>query len=101
MGGNGLKITNQQMKALLYKIASLVGIRADLLLHFGCCFIPSLFGYYGAAFALVLGIGKEYGDSRAKNNKWDWLDILADYMGLFIGYVIVFMIKWIINVSNL
>ena len=76
------------MKALLYKIAQFLGIRADLLLHFGCCFIPSLFGYYGAAFALGLGIGKEYGDSRAINNKWDWLDILADLIGILAGLII-------------
>ena len=80
------------MKALLYKIASLLGIRADLLLHFGCCFIPSLLGYYGAAFALGLGIGKEYGDSRAINNKWDWFDILADLIGILAGLIINYLI---------
>ena len=31
---------------------------------------------------LGLGIGKEYGDSQASGNKWDWTDILADVLGI-------------------
>lgn len=73
-------------------MAALLGIRADLLMHFGCCFIPSLFGLYGAAFALGLGVGKEYGDSRAINNKWDWLDFFADLLGILAGLTINYFI---------
>jgi uncharacterized protein YfiM (DUF2279 family) len=54
--------------------------------------VPSLFGLYGAAFALGLGIGKEYGDSRAVGNKWDWLDIVADVLGCAVGYLIHYLI---------
>jgi hypothetical protein len=35
----------------------------------------------GISFTLGLGLGKEYGDSKAVGNKWDWWDwwdILAD-----------------------
>lgn len=28
-----------------------------------------------------LGIGKEYGDSQASGNRWDWTDIGADLLG--------------------
>ena len=28
-----------------------------------------------------LGFGKEYGDSKASGNRWDWWDIVADAVG--------------------
>ena len=79
------------MKILLY-LSKLTGIRPDLFLHFGACFAPSIFGLYGVAFALGLGIGKEYGDSKAAGNKWDWLDIVADVAGCAVGYLIHYLI---------
>ena len=61
---------------------------------------------WAAVISLICGsiifVGKEMYDERKKYpTGFDKRDLLADYMGLFIGYVIVFMIKWIINVSNL
>jgi len=35
--------------------------------------------------AAGLSIGKEYGDSRAVGNKWDWWDICYDILGIIIG----------------
>ena len=35
-----------------------------------------------------LGIGKEYGDSQASGNKWDWTDILADVLGIMASMLI-------------
>ena len=79
------------MKLLIY-LSNLTHIRPDLFLHFGACFVPSLFGIIGVAFALGLGVGKEYGDSRAVGNKWDWLDIVADVAGCAVGYLIHYLI---------
>lgn len=39
----------------------------------------------GALFALGLGLGKEYGDSKASGNKWSWGDIIADLLGIIAG----------------
>lgn len=39
----------------------------------------------GSCFSAGLALGKEYGDSKAAGNKWDWFDILADVGGLIIG----------------
>lgn len=83
------------MRMLIY-LSKLTGIRPDLFLHFGCCFAPSLFGVIGAAFALGLGIGKEYGDSQALGNKWDWFDILADALGCVAGLGVNYLIKTMI-----
>lgn len=83
------------MKLLIY-LSKLTGIRPDLFLHFGCCFVPSLFGLYGSVFAIGLGIGKEYGDSHAVGNKWDWLDILADVLGCVVGLGVNYLIKTMI-----
>lgn len=47
----------------------------------------------GALFALGLGLGKEYGDSKASGNRWDWLDILADVLGIGTA-VVSLMIAW-------
>lgn len=71
----------------------------DKLLHFICCFIVSacmacinglcdiiLMGVINSfACGVAIGIGKEYGDSKAKGNKWDWKDIFADALGALIG----------------
>lgn len=39
----------------------------------------------GASFSAGLALGKEYGDSKAIGNKWDWMDIIADAGGLIVG----------------
>jgi uncharacterized protein YfiM (DUF2279 family) len=46
----------------------------------------------GAFFALGLGLGKEYGDSKASGNKWDWWDIVADVVGIVIGSGTLFLL---------
>lgn len=62
--------------------------------HFGVCLIAALISTW---FAIGLGIGKEYGDSKAKGNKWDWWDILADGIGVIVGGVIHYGILLIIK----
>jgi len=60
-------------------------LKKDKILHFVCCLIPSLIGWYGVAFAAGLAIGKEYGDSKASGNTWSWGDIIADVVGIAAG----------------
>ena len=45
----------------------------------------------GALFSLGLGLGKEYGDSKAVGNKWDWLDIVADCLGILTAVSVVIL----------
>ena len=65
----------------------------DKLLHFGVSAV-STFALslasptVGISFTLGLGLGKEYGDSKAPNNHWDWWDLLADVVGIAVGCVI-------------
>lgn len=79
-------------------------IETDKLLHFGvsaaAAFIVSLLtsftGFWTAAlcgslFTLGLGLGKEYGDSKASGNHWDWWDIFADVLGMATGVGIVLL----------
>ena len=44
-------------------------------------------GVFSAGFlgGLAAGVGKEYGDECAENNKWDWQDIAADCIGALCG----------------
>ena len=76
----------------------------DKVLHACVCFIAtvivSIATYWigetgsilcGALFALGLGLGKEYGDSKASGNKWDWWDILADLVGIGLAVLSVFI----------
>ncbi len=49
--------------------------------------MPFLALITGASFSAGLAIGKEYGDSKVKGNRWDWMDILADVGGLIVGAI--------------
>lgn len=42
----------------------------------------------GLFSALSIGVGKEYGDSKAQDNKWSWGDVIADVAGGLIGTLI-------------
>lgn len=53
--------------------------------HFGVCLVAAVICPW---LAVGLAIGKEYGDSKSPNNKWDWYDILADGVGVVIGTII-------------
>jgi len=69
-------------------------IGQDKWMHFGVSLITSIIH---PMLAVGLGIGKEYGDSRAKGNKWDWYDILADGIGVAVGTgVRIGLILWIV-----
>lgn len=74
-----------------------MNIGKDKILHFLVNFTCSfLFGIYGVALGVGLSAGKEYGDYKAVNNKWDWYDILADGIGLFVGYLLHLLMKYIL-----
>lgn len=52
----------------------------------------------GFSMAMGLGIGKEYGDSKAKGNAWSWGDILADALGTIVGVFTYFLLsKLVLN----
>lgn len=85
-------------------------IARDKILHFGVCFIGTLvisiitFGFgivastlAGVTFSIGLGLGKEYGDSKAIGNKWDNKDILADLLGVMISSIIYVAIRLIVG----
>ena len=64
-------------------------IPKDKILHFAVCLIAAIIH---PMLAIGLAIGKEYGDSKAPGNKWDWWDILADAIGIAVGSVVWFLI---------
>jgi hypothetical protein len=41
---------------------------------------------------LGAGFGKEYGDLVAKDNTWDWKDIIADIIGVAVAVLILLVI---------
>lgn len=80
--------------------------KKDKLLHMAVCFMATLLSYgymrvfntfwpsFSACWLLPigLGVGKEYGDSKATGNTWDWADILADVIGTAVGMGIILLI---------
>ena len=83
-------------------------IETDKLLHFGisaaAAFVVSLLtsftGFWTAAlcgslFTLGLGLGKEYGDSKASGNYWSWRDIIADVAGIIAGAGLYLLGRWL------
>lgn len=81
----------------------------DKLLHLGVCFLATIsmssilyaFGVAstlaGVTFSIGLGLGKEYGDSKAIGNKWDNKDILADLLDVMISSIIYVIIRLIVG----
>lgn len=79
----------------------------DKLFHFGICFVISLIvglvmipitNLFGVIFSsLVSGSGaalaKEYGDKCSPTNKWDWKDVIADYLGIGLALIILIVLK--------
>ena len=76
-------------------------IGKDKLYHALVNFVFALTGFISIPFALGLcigaSIGKEYGDSKASGNKWDWMDIVADLIGMGLGLLTVIIVKKIIG----
>jgi len=74
----------------------------DKIFHFLVCLVASLGvgminPFAGAMFAAGLGIGKEYGDSKATGNHWCWWDLLADALGLAIGTAAAVLLRKLIG----
>lgn len=69
----------------------------DKVYHFLANFVMGLTAFLSVPFAIGLclgaSFGKEYGDSKAPGNKWDWLDILADALGAAAGIGVALLIK--------
>lgn len=59
-----------------------MNIGKDKIMHAGVCMAAAVIHPY---LAVGLAVGKEYGDSRAPGNRWDWQDILADVVGTVAG----------------
>ena len=99
------------MKKLLQKILAFFHIPWDKFLHFIVCCgaavlssIPSFFFmdkwqcvYSSFLFPIGLGLGKEYGDSKASGNKWSWGDVVADVLGVIVGSLLVLLTYSIIK----
>ena len=78
--------------------SNLLANRPDLLKHFWVCFAAALIGsHYGLVIINLVGFGKEYLDSKKPDNKWDWLDIAANFIGSLAGYGLNRVIWLIIN----
>ena len=79
--------------------------------HFIICALATLlaFGLYAPfvpfwyvfsmcpMLGLGLGIGKEYGDSQASGDKWDWTDIAADILGIGAALVVLLLMYFIVG----
>ena len=68
-------------------------IGKDKFKHFAVCLLAAIIH---PMLAIGLGLGKEYGDSKAKGNRWDWYDIIADGIGMVAGIVIRVSIAYMI-----
>lgn len=55
--------------------------------HFAVCFLLSLLGGYGVAFALGASLCKEYCDKKSYGH-WCWLDLLFDSLGCAVGFAV-------------
>ena len=84
-------------------------VHRDHVFHFLVCAIATLFSYYLMSLLFPfapciascwflpagLGIGKEYGDHCATGNRWDWSDILADFLGIIAAIALILLLRFI------
>ena len=66
------------MHALVSTVSSFLVSMCFMFMKFQCLIV-------GSMFTLGLGLGKEYGDSKATGNHWCCWDLLADVIGIVIG----------------
>ena len=98
------------MKKLLQKILAFFHIPWDKFLHFSVCFgttfLMGIVTFFmgmrdsmiaSGLFSLGLGLGKEYGDSKAKGNSWSWGDVVADVLGIACGIGIIGVLYLIVG----
>ena len=52
---------------------------------------------FGAVFALGLSFGKEFGDIPTSG--WSWGDLVADGLGILIGYTFLTITIWLVNAN--
>lgn len=76
-------------------------IAKDKILHFfvnmGLAMTGFLSYWFAAGLCIGASVGKEYGDSKAYQNHWDWMDIVADMLGMAAGLLIVWGIRSLIG----
>lgn len=77
-------MTDKQKHFLVNLIAMIAASVGSWML--GVEYIPSIL--VGTALCSGLSVGKEYGDSQAQRNRWDWWDILADFLGYLVGLLV-------------
>ena len=65
----------------------------DKALHFGVCFVLAVIC---PLVAIVLAIIKEVYDHHQPNNHWCWKDILADAVGVVLGTVVHFLLRYLL-----
>ena len=84
-------------------------IGKDKWMHAGACFAATVLSFIGMcvffpfAPSIVaclflpagLGVGKEYGDSKATGNSWSWADIIADGLGIVTFVVPALVVHWL------
>ena len=75
--------------------------RPDLIKHFavGIVFgVLTAFAWVFAIIATFVFFGKEVFDAyKPKPTGFDWLDILADYLGLITGLILTHTVIWLIG----
>lgn len=82
------KIINKYLN-LIYRNESKLPkyIKLDKVYHFMFCFLLSFsFGTHGVFASISASLTKEFSDSINPNSKWCWYDILADLLGILVGY---------------
>ena len=74
-----------QFTDLLHIIACMLCafVVSTILVHTTTESTPCIVG--GWLAGMFLGVGKEFGDSRASGNSWSWSDMLYNFIGSSIG----------------
>lgn len=77
----------------------------DKFKHMLVCFLVAflvgvLSPFAGVSASVRLSIGKEYGDSQAVGNRWDWSDVGADTIGIAIGISCAMVVRFMLRMGQ-
>ena len=85
----------EKILGLVAQVATFLGVPSDKMLHFSCAMLCMIVvslltnDCIGLITALAVSIGKELYDKFSGKGCAEWGDLISDFLGMLVGYILV------------